>query len=622
MTDLLRPTTLGPYRPTTLGLPLFLFVVFSLVAGCGRHDGVSERSASAANRPSSDEQGEHSSAAVQFTEIASARGIEFVSAAFGAERHFFPAIMGPGGALLDFDRDGAIDIFVVNGAPVPRLEIVAAPSWGQRPPTVGHRLYRQQADGRFTDVTAGSGLEREFYGMGVAVGDVNNDGYPDLYVSAYGADRLFLNRGDGTFADVTEEAGIDNQRWGTSVAFFDFDRDGWLDLFVTNYVDYDPARPCHGAGGQPDFCNPAVFPPVADKLYRNVTGEVDGQRGDDGSALRPRFEDVSLTSGVGLKPGPGLGVLCADLTGDGWQDVFVANDGAANFLWVNQRDGTFRDEAVLLGVAYDALGRAQGSMGVAWGDVNQDGREDLLVANLEGENNALYLALPQHGYDEASAAKGLGSSFPATGFGVCLFDVQNNGHLDLFVANGRVRRTSAASAERTGGAGQQDFWSPYREANALWLNAGEGTFQPWSNSEDPFLNPTGVSRALVGGDIDNDGDLDLLVTQAGGPVRLLRNDTPRRGHWLTVQAVDPRHGGRDAYGAVVTVAAGQRTWRRTLNPCSSYLGTHDPRLHFGLGEADVVDAIEVLWPDGTLERFPGGPADTFRILEVGAGELR
>jgi enediyne biosynthesis protein E4 len=622
MTDPLRPTTLGPHRLTRRGLLLFSFVAFSIVVGCARHDETGERSPVDEGRLSSDKQEERSSAAVQFTEIAPARGIELVSAAFGAEDHFFPAIMGPGAALLDFDRDGALDIFVVNGAPIPRLGAVAAPRWGDRPATVGQRLYRQGADGQFTDVTAGSGLDLESYGMGVAVGDVNNDGYPDLYVSAYGADRLFLNRGDGTFADITEEAGIDNERWGMSVAFFDFDRDGWLDLFVTNYVDYDPARPCRGAGGERDFCNPAVFPPVADRLYRNVTGEVDRPAGGEGSALRPRFEDVSLTSGVGLKPGPGLGVLCADLTGDGWQDIFVANDGAANFLWVNQRDGTFREEAVLLGVAYDTLGRAQGSMGIALGDVNHDGREDLLVTNLEGENNALYLALPQHGYEEGSAAAGLGSSFPATGFGVCLFDVQNKGHLDLFIANGRVRRTSAASATLSGGADQQDFWSPYREANTLWLNNGDGTFKPWTGSDDPLLNPAGVSRALVMGDIDNDGDLDLLVTQSGGPVRLLRNDTPRRGHWLMIQAVDPRYGGRDAYGAVITVAAGERKLRRTLNPCSSYLGTHDPRLHFGLGEADVVETIEVLWPDGTLERFPGGPADTFRTLEFGAGERR
>jgi hypothetical protein len=244
------------------------------------------------------------------------------------------------------------------------------------------------------------------------------------------------------------------------------------------------------------------------------------------------------------------------------------------------------------------------------------------VTNLEGENNALYRALPQAGYDEASAAAGLGSSFPATGFGVCLLDVQNDGHLDLFVVNGRVRRKSGASARGASGTGHEDFWSPYVEANALLLNAGSGKFEPWSNSEDPFLRHAGVSRALVLGDIDNDGDGDLLLTESGRAVRLLRNDTPRRGHWLMVRAVDPGHGGRDAYGAVVTVAAGGKKWRRTLNPCSSYLGTHDPRLHFGLGEADIVEAIEVLWPDGTVEGFDGGAADTFRTLELGAGELR
>jgi hypothetical protein len=558
-----------------------------------------------------------SSPSVVFTDVAAQSGVNFTHAAYGAGDYFFPAVMAPGGAFLDFDRDGRLDVLLVNGAPVSGEYGQSTRHFGAASPTRGNRLFHQDADGRFVDATAESGLDLELYGMGAAVGDVNNDGYPDVYLSAFGHDRLFLNQCDGAFRDITAEAGIDNPRWGASAAFFDFDRDGWLDLFVTNYVDYDPAQLCHGAGGRADFCNPAVFPPTADKLYRNVTGETAGNAAVEGNARLPRFEDISLSTGIARKAGAGLGVLCADFTGDGWQDVYVANDGHANFLWVNGRDGTFRDEAVLLAAAYDGLGRGQGSMGIALGDVNQDERDDLLVTNLEGENNALYLALREGGFQEGSAAAGLGSSFPATGFGVCLFDLENDGDLDLFVANGRVRRSTLSETPTSGG--ENDFWRTYVERNAILLNSDGGKFESWKSPDDPFLSQPGVSRALAQGDIDNDGDYDLLITQSGGPARLLRNDSSRSGHWLMVRAVDPRYGGRDMYGAVVTVDAGGKRWRRTVSPCASYLATHDPRLHFGLGAAERVNAINVTWPDGAVETFPGGPADEFRTLEYGSG---
>ena len=587
-----------------------------------------------------------------FTEITRETGLNYVHAAYGAEGYFFPAIMAPGVALLDYDQDGYLDIFVVNGMALAHLGISKQPPTD--PPqtaTGGNRLWRQGADGRFTDVTAVAGLDVPLYGMGIAIGDVNNDGYPDIYVSCYGADHLFLNRKDGTFEDITRVAGIDNQHWGASAVFFDFDRDGWLDLFVTNYVDYDPGQPCLAGAGQ-DFCNPAQFLGTPDRLYRNISGRLAGGSPNDPSDVEPisercpdsagtesspattlvQFEDVSLSSGIARKLGPGLGVTTGDLTGDNWPDIYVANDGQPNFLWVNQRDGTFRDEAPLHGVAYDAMGRRQGSMGIAMADVNRDGLLDMLVTNLDGENNSLYLSQSGAGFREASTSAGLGPSYPHTGFGAALVDLNHNGRWELLVVNGRVRRAGQSGrlhptfpaegdvGERT--APKAGFaWSLYAERNLLFQEQSDGIFQQVKHSADPFLNPTEVSRALAIGDIDNDGDLDLVVTNSGGALRLLRNDAPKDGHWLSLRVLDSRYGNRDAYGAQVTLVQANRKWTRVLQPGSSYLSSHDPRLHFGLGEVSTVDRIEVIWSDGLEESFPGGPVDQFHTINFGAGVL-
>jgi enediyne biosynthesis protein E4 len=586
-----------------------------------------------------------------FREVTAELGLEFRHAAFGAETYFFPAIMAPGVALLDFDRDGRLDILVVNGAPLAHLGITATPGTDSRqPPSAGHRLWRQEGDGQFTDVTQTAGLEMPLYGMGIAVGDINNDGYPDLYLSCYGADRLFLNRQDGTFEDITESAGIDNRHWGASAAFFDFDRDGWLDLFVTNYVDYDPGQPCLTGAGQ-DFCNPAIFPGTPDRLFRNLSGrfarpddsEETSAAGDasqlaaspgpdrslgsaQGDAIR--FEDVSLSSGIARKPGPGLGVVCADLTGDGWDDIYVANDGHANFLWVNQRDGTFRDEAPLRGVAYDGLGRSQGSMGIGLADVNRDGVFDLLVTNLDGENNALYLSQPGVGFREMSTAGGLGLSYPYTGFGTALVDLNHSGFWEMLVVNGRVRRLAQAASPASRVAGQNEnnisaagsfAWQNYGERNLLFQERREGLFVPVEHPEDPFLASAEASRGLAVGDLDNDGDLDLVLTSSGGTLRVLKNEAPKQGGWLSLRVIDPRYGGRDAYGARVRIVAGARRWLQIVQPGSSYLSSHDPRLHFGLGEVAEIERIEVWWPDGVEEHFSGGPVNEFRTLSYGAG---
>lgn len=552
-----------------------------------------------------------------FVDITDEANIHFSHRADDAEKLFFPAIMSPGCGFVDFDQDGDLDIVLVDSC-----ERTVNHSEETPPGRVTSRLFRQDANRRFTDITSQSGLLNREYAMGVAIGDVNNDGYPDVYFTNYGRDRLFLNKREGTFDDVTAKSGIDNVRWAASAAFFDYDRDGWLDLFVTNYVDYDQAQPCYTNNGQQDFCNPALFPRTADKLYHNVSSPqraAGNPDADNGSEVR--FDDVSLSSGIALKPGAGLGVVCADFNADNWPDVYVANDGHANFLWINQRDGTFREGGVLSGVAYDNLGRGQGSMGIAMGDVNADQLMDLLVTNLDGESNALYLGSSTGIFAESSAAAGLGSkSFPRTGFGTVFFDVEHDGDLDLFVVNGRVRRAVGPAMKPDTSDKNAAFWKKYIEPNQLFINAGNGRFVFYDTPQDAFSSKVDVSRGLAMGDVDNDGDLDVLVTATGAPASLLRNDSAKRGHWLMVRAVDPRYGGRDAYGARITIVAGQRRWTAIVNPAGSYLTSHDPRAHFGLGHVSLIDAIQVTWPDGEQEMFLGGQVDQLRELAYGTGQ--
>lgn len=558
-------------------------------------------------------------------DITSTVGLDFVHSPGKPGGYFFPEIMGAGAALFDFDLDGDLDIYLINGSLISQTSGGGTAGREHGGAALTNRLYRQESSGRFADVTEISGLGDRGYGMGVAVGDVNNDGYSDVYVTNYGPDRLYLNRGNGTFLDITEEAGIDNPSWGASACFVDYDRDGRLDLVVTNYVDYYPSTQCADARGREDYCGPQVFFGTADKLYRNETPPAENDGLPD-ARRRPtvRFADVSLTSGIARQRGPGLGVMCADFNGDRWPDIYVANDGTANFLWINQHDGTFRDEAILRGVAYDAQGRPQAGMGIAWGDVDANGRFDLFVTHLSGETNTLYLSDPA-GFRDAGPAAGLaGPSFPYTGFGTAMADLDHDGDLDVAAVNGRVKRPAAAapgdSARSDQPLSDETFWRNYAEPNQIFLNHGDGRFREFSSRDDPFISTTEVSRGLAMGDIDNDGDLDFLVSNAGGRARLYRNDAPKDGHWLQVRAVEPTAGGRDSYGAVVTVTAGERQWRRMVNAGSSYLSSSDPRVHFGLGSVTAVDAIEVLWPDGTAEIFAGGPVDRLRILRHGEGQ--
>jgi hypothetical protein len=551
-----------------------------------------------------------------FEEITASSGVEFQHWCGDGGRYFFPEVMGSGIGLLDYDRDGDLDLFAVQGMPP---AAAGKPALPRLKPSASSRLFAQEGGGRFQDVTELAGLvDKEPYGMGVAVGDVNNDGWPDLYVSKYGRDRLFVNR-QGRFADVTQEAGIDNPDWGTSACFFDYDRDGWLDLLVTNYVDYVPSRRCLAATGHDDYCHPNMFGNVASRLFRNETGEAQNGAGETGkgAASAPiRFRDVSVETGIAAKAGPGLGVVPGDFNGDGWIDVYVANDAKANFLWINREGKRFEDEAIVAGAAYDAAGRPQSSMGVAAGDVDGDGRHDLFMTHLDGEYSTLYLQIADGVFEDRTVSTGLASAtIPFTGFGTAFFDLELDGDLDLAIVNGRVR----SREESRGAAGDPAaFWRRYAERNQLFLGDGRALVEV-KPGRDPFLEEARVYRGLAVGDIDNDGDLDLATSEINGPARLIRNVAPRKGHWLAVRAVEPSLGGRDALGAMVTVVAGRHRWMQPVNPACSYLSASDARVHFGLGAIDAVDQILVRWPDGSCESFAGGKADCLRTLAHGEG---
>jgi hypothetical protein len=526
-----------------------------------------------------------------FEDVTDAVGLDFVHDPGPTDDYFMPASMGSGCAFL-LDRDETLYLYLLQNA-------------GPKSKSV-NRLYRRLPGGKFQDVTEGSGLGVAGWNMGVAVADVNNDGRPDVLLTQYGGIRLFLNRGGGRFEDVTAEAGLSNPLWGTSAAFFDYDRDGWLDLVVVNYVDYNPKSECAAPWGVKDFCGPTGLPGTCCKLFHNL-GPRDG--------ARVKFEDVSFASGLGRLPGPGLGVVCADLNGDGWPDVFVSNDGAANRLWINRGDGTFSEEAASRGVAYTATGKAFAGMGVAVGDVANDGLLDLYVTHLGHETNTLWKQGPKGRFRDRTVEAGLTAArWRGAGFGALMADFDLNGSLDIALVNGRVNRVGPAHGADLG------FWSAYAERNQLFANDGTGKFRDLSSANKAFCGVWNVGRGLACADFDDDGAPDLLATSIGGRARLYRNVVPNRGHWLKVRAIDPRLN-RDAYGAEVRVRAGGKERLRLVNPADSYLSSSSPIAHFGLGSADRVESIQVTWPDGSPpERFDppeGGAVDRTVVLRKG-----
>jgi len=533
--------------------------------------------------------------ASHFEEVSPPAAPDFVHRPRDIKKYFMPDVMGSGGAFLDYDGDDDLDILLLNGAPAGSDP--NAPS--------GCRLFRLDEGLVYTDVTREAGLTSSAYTIGVAVGDMDNDGDLDFYVTAYGPDELWRNNGDGTFTECARPAGIANERWGTAASFCDFDGDGWLDLFVVNYIDFHPGIRCEDGSGRPDFCNPLDLPGLVDRLYRNESS--------GGGALR--FEDVTVEAGLTAVGGRGLGVCCRDFNDDMRPDVYVANDMNANHLWIQQPDGTFRDDAHLRGVAYNFFGEAESSMGVALGDYNDDAHFDLLLTHLRGQTNTLYQGHGGGMFVDATARSGLGPiGLAYTSFGVAPFDLDHDGDLDLVIVNGLVMHAP-------GVIGRTDFWDAYSATNHVFRNDGSGFFEDISQDAGWLTRRVEVSRALACGDVDGDGDLDLLTTNCGGPARLYLNQVSKEGAWLILRAIDPELK-RDAIGARILVRTGTREFRRELNPSTSYLTCHDSRLHLGLGKADTYDEISVHWPDGSLEVFPGGETNRYVTLQKGAGDSR
>jgi enediyne biosynthesis protein E4 len=521
-------------------------------------------------------------------------GLNFVHDPGDVDKFLMYQSIGSGCAIADLDGDGRPDLLLLTNA---------GPNSAST-----NKLFRQKPDGTFEDVSAGSGLDFSGWNMGVAIGDVNNDGRPDVLVTQANGVRLFLNLGGMKFADVTAEAGLANPAWGTAAAFLDYDRDGWLDIFVVNYVDYDPNWPCLAPSGERDYCAPAVFRGTASRLFRNRGGALEKGR-------RVAFDDVSASSRVGEKPAPGLGVAVADFDGDGWPDIFVANDGQPNHLWMNQHDGTFKEEALSRGAARTAAGHAYAGMGVALGDVDNDGLLDLYVTHLTGETNTLWKQGPPGQFRDRSTEWGLTATRRrATGFGTVMADFDNDGFLDIAVANGRVAREPVPRKK----PGVAAHWEPYAERNQLFANTGGGAFRDVSHNNPALCGQFTVARGLACGDIDGDGAPDLLVNAIGEKARLLRNVAPNRGHWVSVRAFDPRLN-RDTIGAAIAVRAGGVRRVRVIGAGDGFLSAGPLAAHFGLGSAAAIEGYEVAWPDGTRETFSGGPADRRVELRKGSG---
>jgi len=522
-------------------------------------------------------------------------GVNFVHDVGPVGTYFMPESLGSGVAIFDFDGDGLMDVFLLQNAGTNS--------------TSRHQLFHQENDGRFRNVSTGSGLDRPGRGMGVAIGDVDNDGRPDVFVTGYNEVGLFHNRGGGQFSEITREAGIDNPHWGTSAAFFDYDRDGWLDLIVVNYIDYSPSMKCPDAQGKLGYCGPSGFAGTISRLFHNLGGHGGGIR----------FEDVTMSAGLGKLAGPGLGVVCADANGDRWPDLLIANDGQVNWLLINQRNGTFTEEAATRGVAYNEMGVVQANMGIALGDADGDGLFDVLVTHLSTETHALWKQGPR-GYfqDRTAPSRIAASAWRGMGFGTALSDLNNDGAPDLIVVNGGIKRLTIDPAPH-GKANRDPFWDGFEQRNQIFSNDGTGVFTDRSADNLAFSGTAAVSRGLAVGDLDNDGGTDLIVTRIAASAKVYRNIAPR-GHWLTLRVIDPALGGRDAYGAEVTIAAAGRRQTSWVNPSQSYLCSNDPRARFGLGAASRVEAINVIWPDGSEEQFAATEADQVVTLRKGSGQ--
>ena len=529
---------------------------------------------------------------IQFVDVTQSAGIHFTHVDGRSGQKFFMETIGSGGAFFDYDNDGYPDLYFVNGAPLPGYQSAEVPI---------NQLYRNNGDGTFTDVTEKAGVGDTGYGHGCAVGDYNGDGYPDLYVTNFGANVLFRNNGDGTFTDVTEDARVGESKWSSSCAFADYDRDGDLDLYVVNYIEFSiENNPWCGRKdkGIRGYCQPDDFPGLPDTLYRN---------NGDGT-----FTDVTRTSQIYNPDGKGLGVVWGDYDNDGYPDIYIANDSTENFLFKNKGNGKFEEVGFFIGVAFSDIGVAENGMGTAFGDWDNDGWLDLTVTNYADQANTLYRNDHASFFtDVSSVSKTAIVSYPYLGWATEFIDYDNDGYLDLFVANGHLHD----NLEEMGQDGT------YVQRNFMFRNNLDGTFVEISNQLGPGMRLEDVSRGATFADYDLDGDIDILVTNSNSRPRLLRNDGANKNNWLAVKLIGT-NGVTDAIGARVTLNMGEFSQMKEVRSGSGYLSQNEMKLLFGLGIAATVSHIEVQWPNGEKQHLKNIAANQCIIITQGGGWKR
>jgi hypothetical protein len=525
---------------------------------------------------------------IRFVNIASEAKVAFKHENGATPQKYMPETMAGGSIIFDYNNDGWPDIFFVNGGSFVDKQKAA----GAR-----HRLYRNNKDGTFTDVTATSGIGVSGFGMGACSADYDNDGWPDLYITSVGASKLYHNNGNGAFTDVTDKAGVGSQLWSASCAFGDIDNDGYVDLYVTNYVDFgvNNNKYCVYSGDSRVYCHPNVYNGVPDILYRN---------NGDGT-----FTDVSRPAGIYRPDGKGLGVVFGDYDGDGWIDIYVANDSTPNFLFHNKGKGVFEEVGLLAGVAVGSDGQALAGMGTDMGDVDGDGLLDIFVTNLDRQTHNLYRNLGKGLFADVTFESGVGeATLPFVGFGAVFFDYDNDTDLDLAIANGDVIDNVSLFRDSTS----------YEQRNLLLQNNGMGKFRDVGPASGPGFALKKPSRSLSAADIDNDGDLDLLIGNVGQTADLLRNDGGNNSNSLSIRTIGSKSN-RDGIGARLKLTVGGKVLIQEVRAGSSYLSQSDLRVHFGMDKAPRADRLEIRWPSGAVDVLQDIEANQILTVTEGQG---